>query len=68
MTPPKIKICCIGSIDEAHLASGASALGMVSAMPGGPGAIEEDAIAEIIVLCRHTSMPSCSIPATRISP
>ena len=50
MTPPKIKICCIGSVAEAHLAvsCGASALGLVSAMPSGPGVIAEDAIAEII--------------------
>lgn len=35
---PKIKICCISSIEEAHLAIryGASALGLVSAMPSGP--------------------------------
>ena len=49
-TIPRIKICCIASIEEAHLAvsSGASALGLVSAMPSGPGVIEEDSIAEII--------------------
>jgi phosphoribosylanthranilate isomerase len=50
MTPPKIKICCIRSIDEAQLAvaCGASALGLVSAMPSGPGVIKEDEIAKII--------------------
>ena len=48
--PPKIKICCISSIDEARLAisCGASALGLVSAMPSGPGVIDEDLIAQII--------------------
>ena len=50
MTPPRIKICCISSIDEARLAiaGGASALGLVSAMPSGPGVIEEEAIAGIV--------------------
>lgn len=46
----RIKICCISSVNEAALAvsCGASALGLVSAMPSGPGVIEEDHIAEII--------------------
>ena len=50
MDPLKIKICCISSVGEAQLAvaGGASALGLVSAMPSGPGVIEEDLIADII--------------------
>lgn len=46
---PLVKICCIASVDEAQLAisAGASALGLVSAMPSGPGPIAEDLIAEI---------------------
>ncbi|MEQ1516492.1 MAG: phosphoribosylanthranilate isomerase [Usitatibacteraceae bacterium] len=50
MNSPRIKICCISSIDEALLAarSGATALGLVSAMPSGPGVIDEEAIAEIL--------------------
>jgi len=46
---PRIKICCIASIAEAWLAieHGASALGLVSEMPSGPGVISEDLIAEI---------------------
>jgi phosphoribosylanthranilate isomerase len=50
MSAPKIKICCISSVEEARLAIryGASALGLVSAMPSGPGPISEDLIAEII--------------------
>ena len=46
---PRVKICCISSIDEAALAvrAGASALGLVSAMPSGPGIIDEQLIAEI---------------------
>ena len=46
----KIKICCISSIEEAAQAvkHGAWALGLVSAMPSGPGPISEDLIAEII--------------------
>ena len=46
---PRVKICCIASIEEMHLAVayGASAVGLVSAMPSGPGPIPEEAIAEI---------------------
>jgi phosphoribosylanthranilate isomerase len=46
---PRIKICCISTVEEAALAitCGASALGLVSAMPSGPGVIREDQIAEI---------------------
>ena len=46
---PRVKICCISSVEEAALAiaCGASALGLVSAMPSGPGVIGEDLIAEI---------------------
>jgi phosphoribosylanthranilate isomerase len=46
---PRVKICCIASIAEAWLAirAGASALGLVSAMPSGPGVIDEQTIAEI---------------------
>lgn len=46
---PRVKVCCISSVTEAELAIhyGASALGLVSAMPSGPGVIEEELIAEI---------------------
>jgi phosphoribosylanthranilate isomerase len=46
---PRVKLCCISSVEEARLAvaAGASALGLVSAMPSGPGVIEEELIAEI---------------------
>ena len=52
MTPthkPRVKICCIGSVEEARLAIqyGASAIGLVSAMPSGPGPISEELIAKI---------------------
>ena len=45
----RVKICCIADIDEARLAvaAGAHALGLVSAMPSGPGPISEDRIAVI---------------------
>lgn len=45
----RVKICCISSIEEAGLAVrlGASALGLVSEMPSGPGVIPESLIAEI---------------------
>lgn len=46
---PRVKVCCIASVDEAWLAIGygASALGLVSEMPSGPGVIHEDLIARI---------------------
>jgi len=46
---PRVKICCITSVKEAWLAiqHGASALGLVSEMPSGPGVIPENTIAEI---------------------
>lgn len=46
---PRVKVCCIASIEEAWLAIryGASALGLVSRMPSGPGVLSDDAIAAI---------------------
>jgi phosphoribosylanthranilate isomerase len=46
---PKVKICCISSIEEASLAIkyGASALGLVGEMPSGPGVISDAEIQEI---------------------
>lgn len=49
ISTPRIKICCIASLKEAWLAVkyGASAVGLVSAMPSGPGPISENLIAKI---------------------
>ncbi len=46
---PRVKVCCIASVEEMQTAveCGASAVGLVSAMPSGPGVIPEDLIAEI---------------------
>ncbi|HHL32392.1 MAG TPA: phosphoribosylanthranilate isomerase [Oceanospirillales bacterium] len=46
---PRIKICCISSIEEAQLAidCGASALGLVGQMPSGPGVITDALINSI---------------------
>ncbi len=45
----RTKICCISSVAEAQLAvrHGASAIGLVSNMPSGPGVIPEARISEI---------------------
>ena len=45
----RVKVCCIADAGEARLAVslGASALGLVSAMPSGPGPIDEDLIATV---------------------
>jgi phosphoribosylanthranilate isomerase len=46
----RIKICCIQSVAEAWLAieRGADAIGLVAAMPSGPGPIPEERIAAIV--------------------
>jgi phosphoribosylanthranilate isomerase len=46
---PKVKICCISSIQEAKYAInfGATALGLVGEMPSGPGIISDAQISEI---------------------
>jgi phosphoribosylanthranilate isomerase len=48
-TQPKVKICCIQSPEEAAtaIACGAAAIGLVSAMPSGPGIVSEEVIARI---------------------
>ena len=49
MSRTRIKICCIASLEEARLAiaAGADALGLVGAMPSGPGPIADELIALI---------------------
>jgi len=46
----RVKVCCISSVDEAWAAIklGASALGLVSRMPSGPGVIPDEVILEIV--------------------
>jgi phosphoribosylanthranilate isomerase len=46
---PRIKICCINSVDEAKTAIeyGASAIGLVARMPSGPGPISDELIRQI---------------------
>jgi phosphoribosylanthranilate isomerase len=48
---PRIKICCISSIDEAKTAIefGAAAIGLVARMPSGPGPIPDDLIKQIVL-------------------
>ncbi len=49
MSRPRVKICCIANTDEARRAirAGADAIGLVSAMPSGPGVIADESIREI---------------------
>ncbi len=49
MPRPRLKVCCIASVDEARLAiaHGADAIGLVGAMPSGPGPIPDELIREI---------------------
>lgn len=46
---PRVKICCMASVEEAAMAvaAGADAVGLVSAMPSGAGPIPEERIAAI---------------------
>ena len=57
MTHPLVKICCIASVREARMAvaAGAGALGLVSAMPSGPGVIDEAVIGEVAAWVRRES-------------
>ncbi|MBI1807146.1 MAG: phosphoribosylanthranilate isomerase [Ignavibacteria bacterium] len=45
----RVKICCIANVQEAWMAIqyGASAIGLVSKMPSGPGVIDEETIIQI---------------------
>lgn len=49
MKRTRLKVCCIASVEEALLAikHGADALGLVGAMPSGPGPIDDELIAKI---------------------
>jgi phosphoribosylanthranilate isomerase len=46
---PRVKICCISSLEEAKTAIrfGASALGLVGKMPSGPGIISDELIFQV---------------------
>ncbi len=47
----RLKVCCIASVKEAEtaLAAGASALGLVTEMPSGPGVIDDETARDIAV-------------------
>lgn len=49
MIRPRVKICCISSIEEARIAieHGAAAIGLVGNMPSGPGVIGDELIYQI---------------------
>lgn len=62
---PRVKICCISSVEEASIAIryGASALGLVSEMPSGPGVINDARVAEV---ARRVPPPVMSIVLTSL--
>lgn len=67
-----VKVCCIADLDEARLAisAGASAIGLVSAMPSGPGPIPEERIAEIAAAMpapTETFLLTCLVEAEEIA-
>ncbi len=57
MQKPWVKICCIGSVEEAEtaVAQGADAIGLVGPMPSGPGIIDDALIKEI---ASHVDVPT----------
>jgi len=68
----RVKICCIVSVDEAWMAirAGASALGLVSTMPSGPGVIPWERIEEIAAAVPPpigTFLLTCSQDAAEIA-
>jgi phosphoribosylanthranilate isomerase len=68
---PRVKICCIRSVAEAWTAirHGASALGLVSKMPSGPGVIPDEdieAIAAVVPPPVATFLLTCSQDAASI--
>jgi phosphoribosylanthranilate isomerase len=67
-----VKVCCIADPAEAQLAisAGASAIGLVSAMPSGPGPIGEDEIARIAAAVpppTETFLLTCLVHADAIA-
>jgi phosphoribosylanthranilate isomerase len=70
--PVRVKICCIRDVEEARLAigAGASALGLVSEMPSGPGVIDEATIADVAAAAPPavaTFLLTCLPDAARIA-
>jgi len=68
-----VKICCMGTLEEARttIRFGASAIGLVSRMPSGPGPIEEELIAEIVAALPSTIdtfLLTCETSASAIVP
>lgn len=59
----RVKVCCIVSSNEADIAivAGAAAIGLVSAMPSGPGPIPESDIAGIV---RHVGNRAATVLLT----
>jgi phosphoribosylanthranilate isomerase len=51
---PSVKICCIADVAEAEMAiaAGAAVLGLVSAMPSGPGVIDDAMVARVAAAVR----------------
>ena len=69
MLPPLVKICCIASVTEARWAqaAGAAALGLVSAMPSGPGVIDDATLATIAVAMRGSGLRSFLLTARTLA-
>src|SRR4051812_16117474 len=60
---PRVKICCMGNVEEMRLAVGygAHAVGLVSEMPSGPGVIPDELARDIVA---HVPPPVASFLLT----
>jgi phosphoribosylanthranilate isomerase len=59
----RVKICCMGSVAEAELAIrlGADAIGLVSAMPSGPGVIDDTGAEAIAAQVRRAGVSTVQL-------
>jgi phosphoribosylanthranilate isomerase len=62
---PLVKACCIASVAEARLAAqaGVAVLGLVSAMPSGPGVISDTCVAEVATAMRGSPVRTSLLTA-----
>jgi phosphoribosylanthranilate isomerase len=65
----RVKVCCIADLAEARLAlaHGAAALGLVSAMPSGPGVIDDATIAAVAAVAPRTFLLTARTRAADIA-
>ena len=65
----RVKVCCIAGVAEAQAAAaaGADALGLVSAMPSGPGVVADALIAQVVAAVRGQAVRTFLLTSSRWS-